>query len=177
VLSAPRQGSADDLAAIRGLGKRHAARLQAIGIYHFSQIAAWTPQEAAWIGAYLDIGDAVRDRDWVGQATRVAGSDDPLAAAAAPPKKPPKPRAKRGRAKKKSGEAGSGDNGSAPAGEGGSGAAGEGAPSEPSVELAEDETLPEGTPAAGTTGAEGLPSAGRIDPAEKAADRGEEGAA
>ncbi|MBN9018823.1 MAG: hypothetical protein J0H11_15520 [Rhizobiales bacterium] len=100
VLAGPRHGSPDELTAIRGLGKRHAARLAAIGIYHFSQIAAWTPQEVAWIGAFLDIGDAVRERDWVGQATRVAGSDDPEAAIRTPPKKPPKQRAKRGKAKK-----------------------------------------------------------------------------
>jgi len=168
VLGAPRQGIADDLAAIRGLGKRHAARLQAIGIYHFSPIAAWTPQEAAWVGAYLDIGDAVRDRDWVGQATRVAGSDDPLAAAAAPPKKPPKPRAKRGKAKKKTGEAG----------EGGSTPDGEGAVAEAPADNPEDATPRDGVPPAETAGAAaGAPSDGRIDPVEKAADRSEEGAA
>jgi len=104
VLAGPRNGSPDELTAIRGLGKRHAARLAAIGIYHFSQIAAWTPQEIAWIGAFLDIGDAVRERDWVGQATRVAGSDDPEAAIRTPPRKPPKQRAKRGKGKKQAGE-------------------------------------------------------------------------
>ncbi len=108
VLAGPRHGSPDELTAIRGLGKRHAARLAAIGIYHFSQIAAWTPQEVAWIGAFLDIGDAVRERDWVGQATRVAGSDDPEAAIRTPPKKPPKQRAKRGKAKKQAEEVSAG---------------------------------------------------------------------
>lgn len=109
VLAGPRNGSPDELIAIRGLGKRHAARLGAIGIYHFSQIAAWTPQEVAWIGGFLDIGEAVRERDWVGQATRVAGSDDPEAAIRPPPKKPPKQRAKRGKGKKKAEEATAGE--------------------------------------------------------------------
>ncbi|MBN9000081.1 MAG: hypothetical protein J0H54_12050 [Rhizobiales bacterium] len=99
VLAAPRHGKPDDLALIRGLGKRQAARLAAIGVYHFSQVAAWTPQEAAWVGAYLGIGDGVREKDWIGQATRVAGSDDPEAAIRQP-KRSDKPRARRGRSKR-----------------------------------------------------------------------------
>lgn len=102
VLSGPRFGRPDEIALIRGLGKRHAARLAAIGVYHFSQIAAWTPQETAWIGAYLGIGDTVREKDWVGQATRAAGADDPEAALRPPPKKKPagKPRSRRGKTKR-----------------------------------------------------------------------------
>lgn len=98
-LSGPRHGVADDLAAIKGLGKRHAARLTAAGIYHFSQIAAWTPQEIAWATAFLDSGEAILAKDWVGQATRFAGADDPTEAAK-PRRKPPRPRSKRGKARK-----------------------------------------------------------------------------
>jgi predicted flap endonuclease-1-like 5' DNA nuclease len=100
VLGGPRLGQPDDLTAIAGLGKRNAKKLGRIGIYHFSQIAAWTPQEAAWIAAFLGVGDTMRQRDWIGRATRVAGSDDPAAEAASPPRKPPKARARRGRTKK-----------------------------------------------------------------------------
>ena len=68
----PRHGKADALQRLPGLSRRHADRLYAIGIYHFSQIAAWTPQEIAWVADYLDLGDAIRDEDWVGKAARLA---------------------------------------------------------------------------------------------------------
>ncbi|MCX5493563.1 hypothetical protein OSH11_02475 [Kaistia dalseonensis] len=100
-LAGPRGGVADDLAAIKGLGKRHAARLASVGIFHFSQIAAWTPQEIAWVAAFLDVGDTIVSKDWVGQSTRVASADDP-AEAVKPKRKLPRPRSKRGKAKKQS---------------------------------------------------------------------------
>jgi NADH-quinone oxidoreductase subunit E len=124
-LAGPRHGVADDLAAIKGLGKRHAAKLASVGIFHFSQIASWTPQEIAWISAFLGIGDTIVAKDWVGQAIRVAGSDNP-AEAALPVRKAPKQRSRRGRAKKQAAEID-------PAGELG-----------PVIESASDESVDEG---------------------------------
>ncbi|BCP53137.1 hypothetical protein K32_17540 [Kaistia sp. 32K] len=97
-LPGPRQGVADPLHAIVGLTKRHAGRLAEVGIYHFSQIASWTPQEVAWIAAYLQVGDAIVSKDWVGQAMHFASSDEPIvvpervrkAPVAAKPKSRPK---------------------------------------------------------------------------------------
>ncbi len=71
-LPGPRQGKADNLQRLPGLTRRHAERLYAVGIYHFGQIAAWTPQEAAWVATYLDLGDTIRDEDWIGRAARLA---------------------------------------------------------------------------------------------------------
>lgn len=96
-LAEPRHGRADELTRIRGLGKRHAARLASIGIFHFSQIAAWTPQEVAFVSDYLDLGDSIRDRDWVGQATTLA-SQDPEPAGSG--RRPSRSRSRRGRAKR-----------------------------------------------------------------------------
>ncbi len=76
-LPGPRQGRADALQRLPGLSRRHADRLYAIGIYHFSQIAAWTPQEVAWISAQLDLGEGVSADDWVTTAARIAASEPP----------------------------------------------------------------------------------------------------
>jgi predicted flap endonuclease-1-like 5' DNA nuclease len=71
-LQAPRRGSADNLAVIRKLGKRNATRLSDIGIFHFSQIASWTPQETAWIAAFLGVDGTPWTEDWSGQALQLA---------------------------------------------------------------------------------------------------------
>ncbi len=68
-LDGPRQGSGDDLREIRGVGPKLADALNEIGVYHFDQIAGWTPEEVAWIDRNLEgfKGRATRD-DWTGQA-------------------------------------------------------------------------------------------------------------
>ncbi|WP_029073987.1 hypothetical protein [Kaistia adipata] len=89
-LPAPRNGSADPLHLIHGLTKRHAGRLARVGIFHFSQIASWTPQEVAWVAVYLKAGDAIVDKDWVGQAMHFASSDEPVLEPEPKPKPGPK---------------------------------------------------------------------------------------
>lgn len=74
-LKAPRRDSADELVQIKRIGKRNAAKLAELGIYHFSQIAAWTPQEMAWVSAFLNVGTSPQTEDWTGQATRLASSE------------------------------------------------------------------------------------------------------
>lgn len=68
-IAAPRDGQADDLKQIKGIGKKAEAQLNALGIHHFDQIAGWTAAEVAWIDENLDgfKGRATRD-DWVAQA-------------------------------------------------------------------------------------------------------------
>jgi predicted flap endonuclease-1-like 5' DNA nuclease len=77
-LNAPRQGGPDPLTLIRGVTKRHAAKMAQVGIFHFSQIASWTPQEVAWVSGYLGVGDALTSKDWVGQAILFASADEPV---------------------------------------------------------------------------------------------------
>ncbi len=76
-LGAPRGGGPDDLKKIKGVGPKLEATLQALGVYHFDQIAGWGPQEIAWIDANLEgfPGRATRD-DWVGQAKLLAGGGE-----------------------------------------------------------------------------------------------------
>ena len=75
VLPAPRAGGADNLKLLRGLGPKMELALNGHGIYHFDQIAAWTPAEQAWIDENVEgvKGRATRD-GWVAQAkTLIAG--------------------------------------------------------------------------------------------------------
>ncbi len=66
-------GPADDLARIRGIGPALHSLLNANGVFHFRQIAAWTPDDIAVVDGFLKFrGRVVRD-DWVGQAKRLTG--------------------------------------------------------------------------------------------------------
>lgn len=67
-LPGPRAGTLDDLRRIRGIGPQNTTRLNALGIYHLDQIAAWTPAEARWVGAYLGFAGRIEREDWIGQA-------------------------------------------------------------------------------------------------------------
>lgn len=69
LLDGPRDGGKDDLKQIRGVGPKLEDSLNEIGIYHFEQIAAWSPQEVAWADEHLVgfKGRVSRD-DWVSQA-------------------------------------------------------------------------------------------------------------
>ncbi|WP_366937844.1 hypothetical protein [Phreatobacter sp.] len=69
---APRSGKADELELIRGIGPQNEARLHALGIYHFDQIAAWTAKEAQWVGGYLAFPGRIEREDWIGQARVLA---------------------------------------------------------------------------------------------------------
>jgi predicted flap endonuclease-1-like 5' DNA nuclease len=71
-LAAPRNSVPDDLQRIRGIGRRNEELLNSLGIYHFGQIAAWTPGEARWVGAYLAFPERIERDDWIGQATILA---------------------------------------------------------------------------------------------------------
>ena len=71
--AAPREGGADDLKRIKGVGPKLETLLHGLGVFHFDQIAAWGPADIAWIDANLEgfTGRASRD-DWVGQSKTLA---------------------------------------------------------------------------------------------------------
>lgn len=75
-LSQPRNGIPDNLQKIRGIGRRNEQLLHSLGIYHFGQIAAWTPAEARWVAAFLSFPERIERDDWVGQATILASGGD-----------------------------------------------------------------------------------------------------
>ena len=72
-LAAARGGKADDLKLIKGVGPKLEALCNRLGFYHFDQIAAWTPEEVAWVDENLEgfKGRVSRD-DWVAQARILA---------------------------------------------------------------------------------------------------------
>lgn len=73
-LAAAREGKADDLKMIKGVGPKLEALLNSMGFFHFDQIAAWTEAELAWVDENLEgfKGRASRD-EWVAQAKLLAG--------------------------------------------------------------------------------------------------------
>ena len=72
-LTAAREGGADDLKRIKGIGPKLEKLCNTMGFFHFDQIAAWTPDEMAWVNANLEgfKGRATRDK-WIEQAKLLA---------------------------------------------------------------------------------------------------------
>jgi NADH-quinone oxidoreductase subunit E len=72
-LAAAREGSADDLKDIKGVGPKLEILLHSLGVFHFDQIAAWTEAEIAWVDQNLEgfRGRVTRDA-WVAQAKVLA---------------------------------------------------------------------------------------------------------
>jgi NADH-quinone oxidoreductase subunit E len=76
-LTAARDGGADDLKQIKGIGPKLESVCNALGVYHFDQIAKWTAAEVAWMDDNLEgfKGRVSRD-NWVEQAKTLASGDE-----------------------------------------------------------------------------------------------------
>ena len=61
----------DDLSLINGVGPATESDLNRIGIYRFSQIAAWTEKHIESISEVLELGDRIARDRWVDQAKRL----------------------------------------------------------------------------------------------------------
>lgn len=77
VLGAPQAGRPDDLKLLKGIGPVNERALHRLGIFHFSQIAAWTPEEAEWVGSYLAFPGRIEREGWIGQAKAVLSGTPP----------------------------------------------------------------------------------------------------
>jgi predicted flap endonuclease-1-like 5' DNA nuclease len=71
-LLAPRDGQRDNLKRIRGIGPQNEGRLNGIGVWHYSQIAAWSAENVRWIASYLAASGRVEREKWVDQAKELA---------------------------------------------------------------------------------------------------------
>ena len=76
-LDGPRDGKADDLKQIKGIGAKMEELCNRLGFWHFDQIAAWSAEEVAWVDANLEgfKGRVTRDT-WVEQARVLAGGGE-----------------------------------------------------------------------------------------------------
>ncbi|MFS4438815.1 NADH-quinone oxidoreductase subunit NuoE [Paracoccaceae bacterium GXU_MW_L88] len=72
-LDGARDGNADDLKKINGVGPKLEALLNSLGFYHFDQIANWTDEEVNWVDENLEGFKGRIERDeWVKQAKALA---------------------------------------------------------------------------------------------------------
>jgi NADH-quinone oxidoreductase subunit E len=63
-----------DLKAISGIGPKLEQLLNGLGIWTYSQIAAWTPEEIAWVDDYLSFKGRIGRDNWLGQAAALAAA-------------------------------------------------------------------------------------------------------
>jgi NADH-quinone oxidoreductase subunit E len=64
--------SPDDLKAISGIGPKLEQVLNGLGIWTYGQVAAWSPEEIAWVDDMLGFRGRIGRDDWVGQATALS---------------------------------------------------------------------------------------------------------
>jgi NADH-quinone oxidoreductase subunit E len=64
--------SPDDLKAISGIGPKLEQVLNGLGIWTYGQVAAWSPEEIAWVDDMLGFRGRIGRDDWVGQATKLS---------------------------------------------------------------------------------------------------------
>ncbi|WP_436399484.1 hypothetical protein [Roseobacter sp. S98] len=69
---APREGGADDLKKISGVGPKLEETLNGLGIWHFDQVAALKKKDIAWVDERLRFKGRIERDDWVGQAKKLA---------------------------------------------------------------------------------------------------------
>ena len=62
----------DDLKLISGIGPKLEGLLNKLGVWTFAQIAAWSPNEIAWVDDYLQFKGRIERDNWIGQADALA---------------------------------------------------------------------------------------------------------
>lgn len=76
-LAQARGGQPDDLKQIKGVGPKLEKLLNSMGFFHFNQIAAWRPEEVAWVDQNLHGFKGRVSRDaWVAQARTLAAGGE-----------------------------------------------------------------------------------------------------
>jgi NADH-quinone oxidoreductase subunit E len=73
-LAAP-EGEPDDLKLISGIGPGIEKVLHELGIYHFHQIAQFTPDNVAWVNQRLRFRGRIEREDWIDQARKLAAGE------------------------------------------------------------------------------------------------------
>ena len=69
------EGDPDDLKKISGIGPGIEKTLHGLGVYHFRQIAQFTPDNVAWIDQRLRFRGRIEREDWIGKARKLAAGE------------------------------------------------------------------------------------------------------
>ncbi|MEM9797005.1 MAG: 50S ribosomal protein L21 [Pseudomonadota bacterium] len=72
LLTEARGGQADDLKQIKGVGPKLEQTLHEIGVFHFDQIAAWGPEEIAYMDDRLSFKGRIERDNWIEKAKELA---------------------------------------------------------------------------------------------------------
>ena len=75
-LSGPRDGGADNLKLLKGVGPKLEGTLNELGFYHFDQIAKWTAEDVAWVDTRLKFKGRIERDGWIEQAKILAAGGD-----------------------------------------------------------------------------------------------------
>jgi len=70
-LEAPRDGVADDLRRIKGVGPKIEKLLNELGVFHFDQIASWTRGQIAHVDDQLKFKGRIERENWIEQARQL----------------------------------------------------------------------------------------------------------
>jgi predicted flap endonuclease-1-like 5' DNA nuclease len=68
LLEKARDGGADDLKKINGIGPKNEKALFGLGVFHYDQIAAWEETAIAWVDEKLSFHGRIARENWVAQA-------------------------------------------------------------------------------------------------------------
>lgn len=71
-----REGGADDLKLISGVGPKLEETLNGLGIWHFDQVAGLKKKDIAWVDERLRFKGRIERDDWVGQAKTLAAGGE-----------------------------------------------------------------------------------------------------
>jgi large subunit ribosomal protein L21 len=76
LLTEARGGQPDDLKLISGVGPKLEGLLHKNGVFHFDQIAAWNPEEVAYMDDQLSFKGRIERDGWIDQATKFAAEKE-----------------------------------------------------------------------------------------------------
>lgn len=71
-LATAREGKADNIKQIKGIGPKIEASLYALGVFHIDQIAGWSKGNAEWVEGQLAFKGRIRRERWVEQAIELS---------------------------------------------------------------------------------------------------------
>lgn len=71
-IEAAREGRPDDLKLISGVGPKIEGQLNALGVFHYDQVAGWSEAERRWVDGYLKFKGRIERDDWTAQAAALA---------------------------------------------------------------------------------------------------------